>query len=176
MAERAAHLVDRVIPDVQVRQWVLSLPHRLRYRLAWDHDRCRRVTSVFLRAVFRLLRDHTNAAGVEQPRGGVMAIIQWFGGALNLNLHIHALVPDGVFARDGAGTLGFHPARRLTTLGVAEVLSAVEPRLRRLLDGDRHPESDHEGDADEAGVDAWTTEAPAWPIWRVRAGARRARG
>jgi hypothetical protein len=28
MAERAAHLVDRVIPDVPVRQWVLSLPYR----------------------------------------------------------------------------------------------------------------------------------------------------
>ena len=34
MAERAAHLVDRVFPRVPVRQWVLSLPHRLRYRLA----------------------------------------------------------------------------------------------------------------------------------------------
>ena len=31
MAERAAHLVDRVLPDVPVRQWVLSVPYRLRY-------------------------------------------------------------------------------------------------------------------------------------------------
>ena len=30
MAERAAHLVDRVFPDVPVRQWVLSLLYRLR--------------------------------------------------------------------------------------------------------------------------------------------------
>ena len=29
MAERAAHLVDHVFPEVPVRQWVLSLPHRL---------------------------------------------------------------------------------------------------------------------------------------------------
>jgi hypothetical protein len=28
-AERAGHLVDHVILDVPVRQWVLSLPHRL---------------------------------------------------------------------------------------------------------------------------------------------------
>lgn len=27
MAERAAHLVDHVFPEVTVRQWVLSLPH-----------------------------------------------------------------------------------------------------------------------------------------------------
>jgi hypothetical protein len=49
MAERAAHLVDHVWPDVPVRQWVLSLPHRLRYLLAWDHDLCRAVSSVAIR-------------------------------------------------------------------------------------------------------------------------------
>jgi hypothetical protein len=31
MAERAAHLVDRVLPDVPIRQWVLSVPFQLRY-------------------------------------------------------------------------------------------------------------------------------------------------
>ena len=36
MADTAAHLVDRVIPSVPVRQWVLSLPFALRYRVAWD--------------------------------------------------------------------------------------------------------------------------------------------
>ena len=35
MAERAAYLVDEVLPQVPVRQWVLTLPYRLRYRLAW---------------------------------------------------------------------------------------------------------------------------------------------
>lgn len=34
MTELAAQLVDRVIPDVPVRQWVLSLPWSLRYQLA----------------------------------------------------------------------------------------------------------------------------------------------
>ena len=33
MAETAAHLVDHVFPRVPVRQWVLSLPKRLRYFL-----------------------------------------------------------------------------------------------------------------------------------------------
>ena len=42
MAEGAAHLVDHVFPDVPVRQWVLSVPHRIRYLLAWHHDLCLR--------------------------------------------------------------------------------------------------------------------------------------
>ena len=41
MAERTAHLIDHVFPDVSVRQWVLSVPYRLRYQLAWNHDVCR---------------------------------------------------------------------------------------------------------------------------------------
>jgi hypothetical protein len=46
MAERAAYLVDEVLPRVPVRQWVLTLPYRLRYRLAWDHALCRAVLRV----------------------------------------------------------------------------------------------------------------------------------
>lgn len=34
MTERAARLVESVLARVPVRQWVLSVPHRLRYLLA----------------------------------------------------------------------------------------------------------------------------------------------
>jgi hypothetical protein len=37
MTERAAHLVDEVVPPVPVRQWVLTLPYRLRYLMAWEN-------------------------------------------------------------------------------------------------------------------------------------------
>jgi hypothetical protein len=105
MAERAAHLVDRVFPDVPARQWVLSLPYRLRYRLAWDHDLCRAVIAVYLRAVLGWLRRRARSDGVTDGRGGAEAEIQRFGGALNLNVHVHALVLDAVFARHAAGAL-----------------------------------------------------------------------
>ena len=51
MAEIAAHLVDGVLGGLPVRQWVLTLPYRLRYALAWDHRLCRTVLAVFIRAV-----------------------------------------------------------------------------------------------------------------------------
>jgi transposase-like zinc-binding protein len=41
MAECAAHLVDGVLGGLPIRQWVLTLPYRLRYALAWDHRLCR---------------------------------------------------------------------------------------------------------------------------------------
>jgi hypothetical protein len=74
MANRAVHLVDHVFPDVPVRQWVLSLPYRLRYRLAWDHDLCCAVVAVFLRVVLGWLRSpvtqerfHLTADGEVRP-------------------------------------------------------------------------------------------------------------
>src|SRR4029434_3794137 len=100
--------VDHVLPDVPIRQWVLSLPYRLRYLLAWDHDLCRAVVSVHARAVLGFLRARARRDGVANGRSGAVAIIQRFGGALNLNIHIHALVIDGVSAHDGE-ELRFHP-------------------------------------------------------------------
>ena len=49
MAELSAHLVDGVLGGLPVRQWVLTLPYRLRYALAWDHRLCRAVLAVFIR-------------------------------------------------------------------------------------------------------------------------------
>ena len=36
MVDTAARLVDEVLPQVPVRQFVLSLPFEIRYRVAWD--------------------------------------------------------------------------------------------------------------------------------------------
>src|SRR3989442_2212156 len=47
MADTAAHLVDRVFPRVPVRQWVLSLPYALRYRLAYDASLVTDVLAIF---------------------------------------------------------------------------------------------------------------------------------
>ncbi len=47
MADTAAHLVDRVLPRVAVRPWVLSLPFSLRFAVAFDRDLCRRVRAIF---------------------------------------------------------------------------------------------------------------------------------
>ena len=40
MVDTAAWLCDAVIPEVPVRQWVLSLPYRARTLCAYDADAC----------------------------------------------------------------------------------------------------------------------------------------
>ena len=47
----AAHLTDHVFPRLPVRQWVLSVPERLRYFMERDGAVLNMVLSVFLRVI-----------------------------------------------------------------------------------------------------------------------------
>jgi hypothetical protein len=134
MAERAAYLVDEVLPQVSVRQWVLTLPYRLRYRLAWDHALCRAVLGVYAPAP-RLLRAHGPRTRHPRRPGqtGTVTAIQRFGSGLQLNVHFHTLVPDGVFSEARPGPLTFHPAPPPSDDDVAHVLATVRARVGRLL-------------------------------------------
>ena len=132
MTDRAAHLVDHVFPDVPIRQFVLTLPPRLRYLLAWDHTLCRAVVAVSLRAVLGWLRRQAKNRGVVDGRGGAVAVVQRFGAALNLNVHIHALVLDGVFAPDGGGGVSFRAHDRHDD-EVGPLLVTIERRTEALL-------------------------------------------
>jgi hypothetical protein len=157
MAERAAHLVDHVFPAVAVRQWVLTVPHRLRYMVAWDHDLCRAVVGVFVRAVLGWLRRRAQVEqGIAGGRSGAVAIIQRFGSALNVNVHTHALVLDGVFADDGSGRLVFHAAPPPDAEALDTLLATIARRIERLLIR-RDVWTDH---ADVDASDPWAEEAP----------------
>src|SRR5207245_6822772 len=71
--------------------------------LAWDHELCRAIVGVAVRAVLGFLRRRARRDGIADGRSGAVAIVQRFGGALNLNVHVHALVLDGVFTKEGGG-------------------------------------------------------------------------
>jgi hypothetical protein len=96
MAEVAAQLVENVFPLVPVRQWVLSLPRRLRFFVHRDAELAGRVLRVFLRGVEAELRQASPAAPVDARFGGV-TFVQRFGAALNAHLHYHCCLIDGVF-------------------------------------------------------------------------------
>src|SRR5438874_3707016 len=131
MAEQAAHLVDHVLPHVPVRQWVLTLPHRLRYLLAYNHALCRAVLGVAARAVLGFYR--RRARRTRDGRSGAVTVIQRFGGGLQLNVHFHTLLLDGVFAEGEDGSLEFHAAEPPSDEEVARLLATIYRRVQRLL-------------------------------------------
>ena len=85
MADTAAYLVEHVIPAVPVRQWVLSIPFGLRYRIAYDSHLMGDVLNVFIRVVFGQLRRRAREIlALKSSQCGAITFIQRFGDALNL--------------------------------------------------------------------------------------------
>ena len=113
MVDTAAWLVDRVIPEVPVRQWVLSLPYRVRHVCAYDAGACAAVRRILVRAVSGYYERRARRLGKSRPRAFAVAFVQRFDSALRVNLHYHVLWTDGVFAHElREGHRGVLRARR----------------------------------------------------------------
>src|SRR3990167_10592969 len=67
MAETAAHLTDHVFPRLPVRQWVLSVPKRLRYYMQREGPVLGMVLRIFLRVIAQTLQANSpGAANVDK--------------------------------------------------------------------------------------------------------------
>jgi len=133
MTRFAEHLVDDVLPIAPLRQWVLTVPYRLRYRMAYDHALCREVHRAFTRALQLSYRHRAAARAIEQGHTGSVTCIQRFGSALNLNPHFHTQVIDGVFTAQADGILSFSPLPAPMNDEVLAVLEDLICRLQPIL-------------------------------------------
>jgi hypothetical protein len=92
MAELAAHLTDHVLPHLAARQWVLSLPKRLRPFLHHNPDLAGAVLrdhasrGALLRAIRTTLRRVSPGAPADAQLGAV-SFLHRFGSSLNPHLH-----------------------------------------------------------------------------------------
>jgi len=151
MAQTAAHLVDHVIPPVPVRQWVISVPERLRGFLADRPAAVTALTRIFIEEIERLLgaaagvTSDASAPAAACPRLGAVSFLHRFGSALNRHVHLHVCATEGVFvpAADGArcdASPAFLPARPINQADLAALTERVHRRvirwfrMQRLLD------------------------------------------
>lgn len=63
---------------------------------------------------------------------GAVTLIQRFGSAANLNIHLHCLVLDGVYRTTDNGPV-FHPVHAPTAEQLQALLVRIIKRLIRLL-------------------------------------------
>lgn len=69
MVETAAHLSDHIFPKLPLRQWVLSLPKRLRYFLQHDPKALNTALRIFLRVILASLQAPCpSAVGLDRKR------------------------------------------------------------------------------------------------------------
>jgi Putative transposase len=164
MADTAAHLVDRVLPSAPYRQWVLSVPKPLRLRLARDPAWTSWVGGLVVRAIGAWQRRIARARSVDAPWTGAITFVQRFGGLVNLNVHFHLTVPDGVFADAGDG-LSFVLLPAPTGADLLALLDRVIRRVARRL-AHEAGESDDACDADQPPDLFAQVQAEAATTWR----------
>jgi hypothetical protein len=132
MAESAALLVDEVLPEAPMRQWVLSFPFPLRFLFASRPQ----VMGKVLGIVYRVLSTHLiHKTGYTHAtaKTGAVTLIQRFGGALNLNVHFHMLLLDGVYVDGRAGPV-FHWVKAPTSTELTQLSHTVARRVSRFLE------------------------------------------
>jgi hypothetical protein len=132
MSQTAARLVDHVIPQVPVRQWVLSLPIRLRLLLVAQPELVTPALGVVQRVLGRHLRGSAGLVG-GKGQGGAVTLIQRFGSAANLNVHVHCLVLDGVYRSDAEGGTRVHRGGCTPDEALHALLHTVIARLMKML-------------------------------------------
>ena len=139
-----------LFPRLPVRQWVLSVPKRLRFFLQRDGATLNMVLRIFLRVIAQSLQSHSpGAANVDRAalHIGAVAFIHRFGSSLNEHVHFHVCVVEGVFeevvgradadAGDQATPLGviFHPASGVDETAVTQMQATLRRRILRAFEG-----------------------------------------
>ena len=106
-----------VLPPLPVRQWVLSVPKRIR---------------PFLRAI-RTMLGHASPGAGPGAHIGAISFLHRFGAFLNAHFHFHVCVIDGVFSEDAEGSVQFHEAIHLTASDWDELQHTIRHRVLRYF-------------------------------------------
>ena len=134
MADNAAFLVDRVLPpQAPYRQWVMTFPWALRRAMAFDADLANAVFAIVGQSILGWVRRSAEHDGVRGEPGGILQVQRAADAAL-LDVHVHLLVSEGVFARDEGEGVRFHRTRIPSPADLADVVVEVEGRVARLLE------------------------------------------
>jgi hypothetical protein len=134
MANTAAAIVDRVLPDnVPVRQYVLTLPYELRRLAAFKADVLTAIGRIAVEAIFASYRARAKRHGVADAQCGAINFVQRCGSSVNLNVHFHIALLDGVFTRDADVGVLFHPASAPTRSELDAIIERVEKRAMAWL-------------------------------------------
>ena len=89
-----------------------------------------------LQVVHRVITRHLlGQAGLKLVKAdsGAVTLIQRFGSAANLNIHLHCLVLDGVYRRSAEGTPEFVDAPTPTDEALQSALHKIITRTMKLL-------------------------------------------
>ena len=132
MSATAANLVERVLPETGLRQWVLTFPFPWRRRLSQDGALLGTLTRIFVETVHAFYSERAAREGALGAKTGAVTAVQRTSSDLRLNPHLHAVVLDGAWHEEG-GELCWQGLSHLKTSEVGAVLESIVRRIERYL-------------------------------------------
>lgn len=133
MNDEVHHIIENVIPEVTTRQWVLSFPFKIRYVLSHNLKLTNELLKIFIRVIESYQRKRIQN---KNAKIGAITFIQRFGSALNLNVHFHTLMTDGVFIPQKDQTYLFqrlpHPTHEKLQQLVNKIKIKIERKINKL--------------------------------------------
>ena len=131
--ETAVHLVEEVLPHVPYRQWTVSFPYAIRWRLVKERGLLEELLRKTTRLVAAWQRRCARKLGAQgRLLTGAVTQVQYWGSALQLSPHFHTLVPDGVFVTTEAG-VDFVALPPPTPDEVANLVAQLARRVKKVL-------------------------------------------
>ena len=168
MNESAIKLTGELIPQVPVRQWVLSFPFFIRYLMAYDPKVVTAILRIHTRTISNWYKSkHKGKYEKKSLHAGSVTAIQRFGGALNINPHFHSLFLDGAYYEDDKEKLHFLKSTPLFEVEKEKVLKKIVHNVIRWLNKNGYIKEDL------AGISPLSEIHGASVQYRIAVGARR---
>jgi hypothetical protein len=132
MSATAANLMERVLPQSGLRQWVLSFPFPWRRRLSQDGALLGSLTRIFVETVHAFYVGRAARESALDAKTGAVTAVQTTSSDLRLNPHLHLVALDGAWHEEG-GELCWQGLAHLKTSEVGAVLESILRRIERHL-------------------------------------------
>jgi len=94
------NLIERVLPQTGLRQWVLTFPFSWRRRLAQDGALLGRLSRIFAETVHAFYAERAAKEGISGAKTGSVTVVQRTSSDLRLNPPERERIPPGVFESD----------------------------------------------------------------------------
>ncbi|MBM4386029.1 MAG: transposase [Deltaproteobacteria bacterium] len=165
MHDAVHHLVERVLPSVAIRQYVLSPPSELVALLAARGETLSALSRLFVAAISAGIRAR---AGAKLSCGAVV-VLQRFTKTLTVYPHLHVLVLDGGYLEREDETLDFVEDTGPGPSALRALEARVEERFTRWL---RRRGFLEEQPPEPEAEDGWWSEAAREPSGLLHAVSR----
>jgi hypothetical protein len=140
--------MENLLGGLPVRQFVLSMPFELRFLMARDAKLMSLILAIVNKSITALYRKKAKVelkselATTNNHTTGSVTFIQRYGSSLNLNIHFHILVVEGVWNKEEAKNLASNPQIKSklqpldppTNKDVEDLTKTMANKIKRLLE------------------------------------------